>query len=198
MHIFWESLIYKLRWICRYRPKTVLSFLATRMNGFSQHTSITCNLATPFESTIAVYFFLDNFRIVAPAAAEQFATVDSLARGVALSTLSTENPSFTIGATIIRWILAVDEVESTWRFDGMTLGYEAVTIVTWNDLCRTVEGFFQSVTNLAEWWHFSPTSPHGTRTRETVTLALGFHEVSNGLCIRKNEKPFKILKNFFP
>lgn len=155
------------------------------MNGFSQHTSITRHLATPLESTMTINFFLDDFRIVAPTAAEQLATVDSLARGVALSTLRTEDSGFAIGATEVRRILAVDEVESTRWFDGMTLGYEAVAVVARDDLGRAVERLLQSVADLTERRHFSPTGPHCARARETVTFALGFHEVSNGLGRRR-------------
>lgn len=130
---------------------------------------------------MAIYLLAYDPGVVPSSAAKQLASVDTLRCGVALSSLSAKRPGFTVGPAEVGRVLAVDEVEASWRLYGLTLGYEAVAVVPGYDLGRPVEGLLETVADLAERRHLAPAGAHRARARQPVTLAFRPHEVSDRL-----------------
>lgn len=133
------------------------------------------------ESAAAVDLLLDDFRIVASAAAEELTAVDPGTSRVALTTDRAQRAGLPVRLAEVRRVFAVDEIESAGRLDRGTFGDEAVAVVAGDDLGRAVEGLLQAVADLPERRHLAPTSAHRARAREPVALALGPHEVPYGL-----------------
>ena len=155
--------------------------LATSVDRFLNQAGVASDLAAPSEPTFATDLLLDDPGVVASAAAEQLASVDTLACGVATASLRAQRASFSVRLAKVRRVLAVNQIESVRRLDGRPLRDEAVPVVARYHLRRAVERLFQPVPDVAERRHFPPAGTDRARPREPVALALRAHKVPDGL-----------------
>ena len=84
----------------------------------------------PFETTEAVVTLLNRPSFVSSATAEQLATVNSRRRTVTQPTNRSKRPCMPVSPAEIGRIFRVDQIFSTWWFDGRSIRDNRLTIIS--------------------------------------------------------------------